>query len=219
MKVLVTGGTGFLGSEVVRAALAQGHEVTVLTRNVDALSPGPNLRVIVGDARDAPAVSAALDGQDAVIHSVGASSSSAPLGRANARRKDGTDLFSVTTCRLVYAMRRQGVRRLIAVSNVGVGDSANALPWIMRRVLLPWLAPFLLRVMADKEQMEKIIRDSGLDWTIVRLNGILKGPAKGKLRVAEGKVGLFITAADAADFLVQQVDQELYLGRAPSVSN
>jgi purine nucleoside phosphorylase len=66
---------------------------------------------------------------------------------------------------IVSAMRAAGVRRVIAISAAGVGDSAHLLPGLMQ---------FLLRtstvgtMYADLERMEGVYRDSGLDWLAVR---------------------------------------------------
>ncbi|HUJ60164.1 MAG TPA: NAD-dependent epimerase/dehydratase family protein [Kofleriaceae bacterium] len=70
MKVLVTGGNGFIGSVVVRMLAAEGHEVRCLLRatsQTDRLA-GETYERVVGDVRDAASVGAALDGCDAVIH-------------------------------------------------------------------------------------------------------------------------------------------------------
>ena len=70
MKVLVTGGNGFIGSVVVRTLVAEGHDVRCLLRptsQTDRLGDTPYERAL-GDVRDAASVEAAIDGCDAVIH-------------------------------------------------------------------------------------------------------------------------------------------------------
>jgi nucleoside-diphosphate-sugar epimerase len=220
MRILVIGGSGFLGREVVEAGLQRGYEITTLARAPDVGPSRPMLRSVQGDARNPAAIREAVRGHDAVIHAIGPSSSNAPKGRANARRREGTTLFSQSGGAVIEAMQAEGVDRLIAVSNVGVGDSAPALPWILRRVALPWFAPFVRAVMADKERMEEAIRQSRLDWTIVRFNGLGKGAPKGSIRTSlTGKVGLFISVSDAARFLIDQVEDARFVRAAPSVSN
>src|SRR5215204_1654925 len=70
MKVLVTGGTGYLGSAIVRALQRGGHEPVVFARHATAaLGSGTSVRAIDGDIRDTRAVTAAAAGVDGIIHS------------------------------------------------------------------------------------------------------------------------------------------------------
>src|SRR5215218_6763236 len=66
MRVLVTGGTGYLGQAIVRALLAHGHEPVVFARLASV--SGLSVRTIDGDVRDRAAVQKAADGVDAIIH-------------------------------------------------------------------------------------------------------------------------------------------------------
>jgi putative NADH-flavin reductase len=220
MKVLIVGATGYVGKEVLRDCLARGHDVTVLARNPDAVADAPKLRKLKGDALDAAAVREAVKGQDAVIDAIGLSTSTAPKRGGNVPKGQGTTLFSVSAQHLVDAMKAEGVKRLIAMSNIGVGETRNAVPWIARKVIIPIAMPFLLAIFEDKERMEPIIMNSGLDWTIVRYNGITGDKPKGTKKVAmDGKVGMMMTVPDSAKFLVDQLDDRTYVGKAPSVSN
>lgn len=220
MKVLIVGATGFVGKEVLRQTLEAGHEVTALLRNPDAVADQPRLRKLKGDATDAAAVREAVKGQDAVIDAIGLSTSAAPRRGGNVPKGQGTTLFSVSAQHLVDAMKAEGVKRLIAMSNVGVGETRSAVPWIAWKVVFPLFLPFLIAIFEDKERMEPIIMTSGLDWTIVRYNGIGGNKAKGTTRVAlNGKVGFSMTVPDSAKFLVDQLTDRTWVGKAPSVSN
>jgi uncharacterized protein YbjT (DUF2867 family) len=220
MKVLIVGASGFVGRSVLEQALARGHQVTALLRNPSALADHPGLRKIEGDAMNAAAVRDAVRGQDAVIDAIGLSTSKAPKRGGNLAKGERTTLFSVTAQNIVDAMKAEGVKRLIAMSNVGVGDSRDAVPWIARKVIFPLFLSFLIAIFEDKERMEPIIMNSGLDWTIVRYNGIRGDVAKGTTKIAmDGKVGMVMTVPDSAKFLVDQLDDRTYIGKAPSVSN
>src|SRR5205823_4185926 len=131
MRVLVIGATGNLGSEVVRQALAAGHDVTALARNPSAIAlEHDSLRVTSGDARDAGSLERAVADQDAVISCLGTND-----------LKDST-LRSEGARNAIAAMRKHGVRRLIVFSAFGVGDSAPQLKrnsFIFGRVIQPLL--------------------------------------------------------------------------------
>lgn len=220
MKVLILGATGYVGKEVLKDALARGHDVTALARNPDAVPDHAKLRKVKGDALDAAAVREAVKGQDAVLCAIGLSTSAAPKRGGNLPKGQGTTLFSESAKHIIDAMKAEGVRRLVIMSNVGVGDSRAAVPWFARKIIFPLFLPFLIAIFEDKERMEPLVMQSGLDWTIVRYNGIRGDAAKGTRKVAmDGKVGMTMTVPDSAKFFVDQLEDRTYVGKAPSVSN
>jgi hypothetical protein len=111
------------------------------------------------------------------------------------------------------------VKRLIAVTGLGAGDSRGHGGILYDRVAFPLL---LKRVYDDKDVQEWIIRSSGLDWTIVRPGLLNSGPAAGRYRVLsspqEWRFGL-ISRADVADFLVRQIDDRALIGATPLLIN
>lgn len=111
MRVLVTGGTGFLGRWVVRALLARGDRVRVLARNPAAVVSGAEMRE--GDLRDARAVVGACDGMDAVVHAGALSAPWGPPDAFHAVNVEGTG-------NVLLGCRIQRVRRLVHVSSPSV---------------------------------------------------------------------------------------------------
>ncbi len=122
-------------------------------------------------------------------------------------------LFSEATGLLVPAMEKAGVRRLIAVTGFGAGDSRDAIGPLQR---LPFRLVFG-RAYDDKDAQEMRIRRSTLDWTLVRPGVLTGGAATGRIRVLDEpsswRNGL-IARADVARFLVDQIADAGRIGRA-----
>jgi len=164
MRVLVVGATGGSGRGAVEALVAAGHEVTAFARRADAAFPERDgVRRIAGNVTVAADVGRAVQGQDAVIVTLGISQSAL---RVRLRGPSGTplDVRSRGTAAVVAAMREHGVRRLVVQSSYGVGATRDRLPLSSRLVFALLLAPQI----ADHEEQERVVRASGLDWTLVQ---------------------------------------------------
>ena len=162
MKVLVTGGTGFIGQNVVRCLVAAGHEPRLLVRDVEsvkarAMAAELKAELASGDIHDAASLNTAVTGVDAVIHLVGIISE---IGRNTFE-----EVHVGATRRLLDAAKHAGVRRWVQMSALGTRPDARA------------------RYHRTKWAAEELVRASGLDWTIFRPS-IVYGPG-------DGLVGLF----------------------------
>ena len=209
--VLIVGASRGIGLATVKRALKAGHSVRAMSRSATAIClRDPKLEKLDGDARDRDTIERALVGVDAVIQTLGISSDPELI-------LTGTRLFSAATRILVRAMEASTVRRLICVTGFGAGNSRG------RGGILYNLASALLlgRIYADKDVQERIIRRSQLDWTIVRPTILTNGPRTKAYRVltdprdwAPG----FISRADVADFLVEQIDDTNLLRKTPALT-
>jgi putative NADH-flavin reductase len=204
MKLVVFGATGGVGRAAAAAALARGDEVTAFARRPARLHVR-KVRVVEGDALDAAAVAGAVRGQEAVLSALGG------------RPWRDTDVCERGTRNIVAAMREHGVRRLVVVSSLGVGESRDHLGWAARHVAVPLV---LRRALDDKQRMEEIVRGSDLDWLIVRPALLTSGRARGSWRVAvDGSIrGGFIPRADVAAFCLVQLTSDEYLHQAPTLA-
>jgi uncharacterized protein YbjT (DUF2867 family) len=208
-KILVIGASRGIGLATVKALLARGHDVRALARSARAIAiDDPRLEKIDGDARDEAAVVRALDGIDAVVQSLGVDFGPQAL-------LTGTTLFSDASRALVDAMRAVGVRRLVAVTGFGAGDSRGHGGFLYDALFFPLI---LKRVYDDKDVEEQIVKASGLDWTIVRPGVLTSGAATGRYQVltdpASWRAGS-IARADVADFLAHEVTEAAYVGKTP----
>jgi putative NADH-flavin reductase len=116
-------------------------------------------------------------------------------------------------------MESTGVRRLICLSSLGVGDSRSNLPFFTKYVIV---SIFLRHAFADHERQEAIVRQSSLDWTIVRPPHLTDGSRTGSYRhgfaASDRQIAGQISRADVADFMLKQLTETLYLHQTPGVS-
>lgn len=207
-NVLVIGGSRGIGFETVRQALAAGHKVRCFARSAERLSlSGANLEKYSGDALKGSEVGHALDGIDTVIQAIG-------MPKGPGMVLGPVRIFSMSTRVLLSEMKAQGVRRLVAVTGFGAGDSRASISPLRR-------LPFHLvlgRAYADKDVQEQLVRNSSIDWVIVRPTALTNGARTGRYQVLEDPRNWrngCISRADVADFLVQQIDSDAYIGKTP----
>lgn len=213
MKIVVFGATGIAGRAIVEEALREGHEVRVLTRDTRKVTTRhEHLHVMEGDVMDRNTVRNVLEGREAVIQTLGIG------GKGDGKP---TTFVSAANNVIMEEMERMNVRRLVAISVIGAGDSLTFLPWIYRKLVLPLFMKWFRAIIDDKNRMELMIRTSGLDWTIVRCTTIKERPATGKVNaILDGKGLKFsISAADMATFMVNQLTDSKFIKQTPTISN
>src|SRR5258708_3336339 len=119
MKTLVTGGAGFIGSNLLRLLLAQGHEGTGLdnlsSRYRRNLDPFPEVRLIEGDVRDADAVGRAARGVEAIFHLA----ASVGNKRSIEHPIEDSEINVIGTLRVLEAARSVGARKVVFSSSAG----------------------------------------------------------------------------------------------------
>lgn len=209
MRMLIVGATGGTGREIVVQALARGHIVTALVRNPDRLKiRHENLTVAKGDVLDSAAVEGAVAGQEAVVSALG-----------HKRWMIPTRILSAGTGNIVDAMQRQGVRRYVGMTSLGVGDSW----WRMGLYYTLFVLPVILQFYFwDKHRQEKVVEESALDWTIVRPGALTNGKPRGVWRQGSG-IGnplwtVRIARADVATFLLNLAGGKDHLRKTVAIA-
>ena len=210
MQVLIVGASKGIGLETTRQALEAGHHVRALARSAVGMAlSDPNLEKVRGDALKSQDVEAALIGVDVAIQTLG-------VGLGDLFRP--VHLFSDATRVLIAAMRTQAVKRLICVTGFGAGDSLASISCLQR---LPFQIVFG-RAYDDKSLQERLIKESELDWTIVRPGVLTSGPRTGRYKIlseaSQWRNGI-ISRSDVAEFLVQQIEDQTYVHQAPVLVN
>ena len=207
-KILVLGATGGTGRLIVNQAVARGYDVTVLVRSAGKASDITGAKLIAGDARDETALREALIGRDAVVSALGTPVS--PFREVT--------LLSTATRTLVSAMKAEQVSRLVCITGMGAGDSAGHGGFVADNVIFPLL---LKKVYADKNRQEAIVRDSGLDWVLVRPSILNNKSGRGSVRALtdlSGFHGGSIAREDVAKFVLDQVRADTWLHRSPLIT-
>jgi putative NADH-flavin reductase len=213
MKVTIFGATGFSGQAILAEALKQGHEVTILVRDASKIQiKHKNLTLVEGNVLDPQTVAYVIHNQKAVIQCLGVG------GKGDGKP---TTFISDAPKVIVDEMQKQNIKRLIAMSNVGAGNSIAFQPWFFTKIILPYFMKWLKVIIEDKNRMEPIIMNSNLDWTIVRCPNIVDKPRKGTCNATlDGKgLKLSITLPDLSKFIVDQLKLTAFIKQAPSVSN
>ncbi len=144
MKVLVTGGDGFIGRHLCTTLAERGHTVTALSRRPDDSVLPDGVETVAGDVTDREGVDAVVEGQDAIVNLVSLTPLYEPQGRSHeAVHLGGTEV-------LVEAAEGAGVQRFVQMSGLGVDPDADT------------------AYLRAKGRAEEVVRASALDWVIVR---------------------------------------------------
>jgi putative NADH-flavin reductase len=224
MKVTIFAATGGIGRQLLEQAVAAGHDVTAVVRNPQRLSEyAGRVRIVTADlgSADAAALEPAVQGADAVLSGLG------PRSRSEA------GIASRGTRAIVEAMRATGSRRLVVVSAAPIGtvpspgrpnppkhDPGDG--FFMRHLGAPFARAAFRDHYADLALMEDILRDSGLDWTIVRPPRLTDRPRTGSYRTAEGRNlrgGFLVSRADVADLMLNVLERPETIGQIIGIAN
>lgn len=210
MKIAIFGATGETGRQLVEQALAAGYQVVVYVRNPSKLNTKhENLTIVQGELADQAIIERTVSAADAVISVLGprGGSKGKPITRGMQN--------------IIEAMKKQGVRRLIISSTLSAKDP-NDLPDFKAKALVNLVKLTMHAAYEEIVSVADTVRKSDLDWTIVRLTTLNNNPKSGKVRVGylgKGEVGLRISRADLAEFMLKQVQDTKYLRQAPVISN
>ena len=204
MKVIIFGATGGTGKQLVKRSLAAGFETSAFVRsNPQRLAEfRSRINVFQGDVRDIDAVDQAIQGQTAVVVALGVIP-----GRTQR-------ILSKGTANIIGCMEKQGVKRLVVETGAGLIDDQARLPFLWRLVAS---LPPMRGMFDDKRKQEALIKDSGLDWIIVRPANLTNGPSTSSYQTGERlrlRTSSTVSRADVADFMINQISASDWLKKA-----
>ncbi len=212
MKLVILGASGGCGRQLVRQALTRGHEVTAVARPSSSYSAPDGATLTRGDIFDQDFLAQTFAGADAVLSSLGLKVPSlSPFATPEV-----PDLLSRATPIIVAAMKRAEVKRIIAISAGGVGDSYAWMPGVFKVFIKTTV---LRKAYAELEKMEKILLESGLDVCCCRPTGLSDDPATGRARVVTSLKGRAqIPRADVAAWMLDAIERPSFAARGPVIT-
>jgi len=210
MKLLVIGGTGRTGRELIKQGLDKGHVITAVVRKpIKITYSHPNLIVLKGNVLIPESLEQAVQGQDAVLSALG-----------HKKFFIKTTILSRGTKNIISAMTKNKVKRFICITSLGINDSKFRLGLYYTLFTIPLI---LLFYFIDKSKQEKLIMKSNLDWTIIRpgqlTNGKKRTTYKHGLTVGNYILTKMISRASVVDFMLTQLNNRTYIRKTPGIIN
>lgn len=212
MRIVIFGATGPTGILTLTKALKSGHHVVVYARDPSKVTyEHPNISLVKGELSNKQLIADTIKGANAVISVLGPKGKSTPdLPLAQGMKH------------IVSGMKLHHVKRLIATATPSASDPHDQYQFGFSVAV--WMVKNLMRSTYDEiVSIAQIIRNSGLDWTLVRLPMLTDKPQKNPVTagyIGHGTINLFwLNRSDLADFIVKQLDDHTFIHKAPAVSN
>lgn len=211
MNVIIFGATGGIGKWAVKHALQSGHHVTAYVRNAQKITEtNQNLTVIQGNICDQQEMTTALSGQDAAVWCVGI-----PMKKSYQKMES---LEGHKT--LIKAMEANQVKRLVDWGTPSVHFEQDKKSLI---TVVPGIMAGLLFPQAKKEMLAiaKVLRESNLDWTLVRFMAPKNTCYTGNVKVGFGdtKMNVSISREDIGAFMIKMLDSDTYIHSMPIIGS
>jgi uncharacterized protein YbjT (DUF2867 family) len=209
LRISIFGGTGPTGLLLVKQALDDGHDVVAFARTPTKLPDHERLSVVEGQLDNYDEIAAAVSGSDVVLSLLGPGTNAADVPP-----------LVVGYRSIIAAMHEHGVRRLVALGTPSMPDDADGKDWRIRS-LVALISRFQRVAYETLVGIGRMVRESGLDWTIVRVPFLSDGPRTSEINVRQvGQTGnLRLSRANAAAFILRQATDNTYRGKAPFVSD
>jgi putative NADH-flavin reductase len=206
MRLFILGATGGIGRQLVNQALERHHQITAFVRSPQKLAARRDgLTAIPGDVRNADAMGRALRGHDAVLSALG------PPGPAR-------DTITSDSARAaIAAMQSADIDRLLVVGVAALFPDIGMFGHLLRNTLLRNIAD-------DSAEMERIVKASGLDWTIVRPPRLTNGPRREYYGVDDDRLpygaggNAIISRADVAHFMLNELEHPAHIRRVVGIA-
>lgn len=205
--IAVIGGTGKSGTYLVDQLLNRSYQVKLLARNVDRVKhTSPLLQLIGGDARNYEDIYRLVEGCGAIISTLG-------------QPKNEPSIFSDASKNVVRSMQALDINRYIVTTGINVdapGDEKDP----KTKFATDWMHENFPEITQDKQAEHDFLTNSRVAWTLVRLPMIIQTEESFEIQVdLKNCDGDKISAYDLANFLIDQIEDQTYVGKSPFLSN
>jgi putative NADH-flavin reductase len=211
MKIVVFGANGGTGRQLTQQAVDAGHEVVAVTRKpLEFPLAHERLEVVEADVHDPDAVKRAVHDTDVVLSTLGVPFTRKPI-----------TIYSEGVANIAAAMAEHGVTRIVAVSSSATEPHHHADGgFLLNRIMQPLVTATIGKTTyADMRAMEAFLRNSSLDWTIIRPSGLFDADAVSDYQLHEDQAeGIFTSRADLAACLLAQATETEWVRKNVAVT-
>jgi putative NADH-flavin reductase len=207
--IAVIGGTGKAGQYLVKELIRQGYKIKMLLRNPEKFKTDtPGVEIIQGDVRNYESVYSLITGCNAVVSTLGQ-----PKGKGESL------VFSVAAQNITKAMNSLNVERYVVVTGLTL-DTPHDKKSLGTKLQSKIMSICFPAIIADKQKEYEIISGSNLDWTLIRLPFIELTESTGEIKISLTDCpGKKISSTDLANFLIKQLTDEQFIGKALFITN
>jgi len=215
MKILVLGSTGRTGKLVIEEAIRRGHKISAIARDPEKLKDY-QIDITQGTPYDFETVEKAISGCEAVINTLNVSRKSDNPWAGLVSPKN---LISKSATNAVSAMKKEGIKRFIALSTIGAGSSWKKAPAILKFIVT---ISNLKYAFGDHAKQEEILKTSPLDYTVCRAPMLSNETnTKGAVAVREGEnpPKMVLSRNSAAEFFIKIIENKEHIREIVNLSN
>lgn len=215
MRILLLGATGRTGKFVIEEAIRRGHKISAIARNPEKLKCY-QIDITPGTPYDSETVEKAISDCDAVINTLNISRKSDNPWAGLVSPKD---LISKSATNAVSAMKEAGIKRYVALSTIGAGNSWDSTPAILKFIVSMSNLKYAFR---DHGKQEEILQNSSLEYTICRAPMLSSEICtKGAVAVKEDEnpPKMVLSRNSAAEFFIRIIDNKEHISEVVNFSN
>jgi len=206
-KIAVLGGTGKAGKYLVRELIRQGYIVKALARDPRKIElSDTSIEVIQGNARNYESILSLLLECDAVISTLGSSGNE-------------PDTCSIAVGHIIKAMQVLNMHRYIEVAGLAINTPEDK-KGLLTKSLVTIMRWFASAAIDDRQKDYELLKNSNIQWTIVRCPMIKLTELTRNVNTSlTDSAGNQISATSLARFIIDQLNNEEFICKAPFISN